>query len=218
MPMPLAQRRRPTIDERTRKRECQNPDRNTSRAERVDRRRPRAAGAGGRLGARTRQPGRVGEGRAAALQPGCADREGERDNQQGRDDRSIRVRDRLVRAAAPRVDTASAPDRLRGGRGRHAGDLDGGQDADRPGFAVSVPRPAGVGQDLHVPRPADLLRRLDRQLVGVGVVRRARADDRGQGLAGRLQRNLGADDRRADRRRARAGGGRDRPGRTRSRR
>ena len=89
-------------------RESQNPDRNASRAERVDRRRPRAAGAGGRLGARARQPGGVGEGRAAALQPGRADREGERDDQQDRDDRSVRVRDRLVRAAAARLDAASA--------------------------------------------------------------------------------------------------------------
>ena len=103
-------------------------------------------------------------------------------------------------------------------RGRHAGHVDGRQDADRTGFAVPVPGPAGVGQDLHVPRPADLLRRLDRQLVGLGVVRRARAHDRRQGLARRLERHFGAHDRRADRRRARAGGGRDRPGRARSRR
>ena len=130
------------------------------------------------------------------------------DDREGRDDRPGRVRDRLVRAAATGVDAARAPDRVGRQRGRHRGDVDGRQDADRRGLAVSVPRAARIGQDLHVPGTADVFRRVDRELVGVGVLRRARADDRSQGLARRRELDLGADDRRAGRRSTRAARGR----------
>ena len=66
-------------------------------------------------------------------------------------------------------------------------------------------------QDVHVPGPADLLGRVDRQLGGPGVLRRAGADDRGGQLAGR-RRRVGADDHRVDRRRAGPGRGRVRAG------
>src|SRR5581483_2398789 len=83
------------------------------------------------------------------------------------------------------------------------GHLDRRSDADRPGLAVPVPGPTGVGQDVHVPGGADLLGRLDRQLGGRGSIGRSRADDRGGKLA-RRRRGVGADDRRPRGRCARA--------------
>ena len=50
----------------------------------------------------------------------------------------------------------------------------GGAHADRGGLAVPVPRPAGAHRHVHVPGEADLLRRLDRRLVRLRVVRRLR--------------------------------------------
>ena len=43
----------------------------------------------------------------------------------------------------------------------------GGHVPYRRGLAVPVPRAAGLGRDVHVPGPADVLERLDRQLVGL---------------------------------------------------
>ena len=48
------------------------------------------------------------------------------------------------------------------------------------GLAVPVPRPAGAHRHLHVPGQADLLRRLDRRLVGLRVCRGPGADDQGR--------------------------------------
>ena len=53
------------------------------------------------------------------------------DDDQDRDDRPERVRDRLVRAAAARVDAAGPADRLGRQRRDHEGDVDGRQHADR---------------------------------------------------------------------------------------
>ena len=160
-----------------------------------------------RARARPRQPRRVGVRPVAALQPRRPDREVGGDHREDRHDRARRLRDRFVRATADRVAPAGAVDRLGRQRGRAEGHLDRRGDPHRRGLAVSVPRPAGVGQGLHLPRPADLLRRLDRRLVGLGVLGGAGADDRGQGARwAAARRHLAADDHRAGGRRARPGG------------
>ena len=76
------------------------------------------------------------------------------------------------------------------------------QRADRRGRRVLVPRQPDASEDLHVRRPADLLRRLGRRLVGPRVLRHAGADGRGEVVA-RRRRQLDARDRRARRRRRR---------------
>ena len=53
----------------------------------------------------------------------------------------------------------------------------GGHTRDRGGFAVPVPRPARLDRHLHLHRPADLLRRLARRLVGTGDGGRAGSAD-----------------------------------------
>ena len=69
--------------------------------------------------------------------------------------------------------------------------------------AVPVPRHPGLEQDVHVHRPPDVLRRIDRQLVGTRVLGFAGSVDRSQEQP-QWRRRIRADDRRADRRRARA--------------
>ena len=100
---------------------------------------------GDRLGARADQPGRVACERAAAVQPGRPDREGERDDDEDRAHRPDGLLDRLVRSES-RLDTRRASRPARGQRRDPEGDLDGRKCADRGGLALPVPRAAGQEQ------------------------------------------------------------------------
>ena len=88
--------------------------------------------------------------------------------------------------AIARLEARDTADGLGRGRRHPEGDVDRRQRADRTRTPSSSSSPAPARrQDLHVRRPPDLLGRIDRRLVGAGVVRHARADDRGQELTRR---------------------------------
>src|SRR5262249_30949606 len=84
------------------------------------------------------------------------------------------------------------------------GHVDRRPHAEQGGFAVPVPRRRIVGADVHLPGPADLLRRIDRRLERRGVVRHSGPHDRGRKDARRRQ-YLDADRDRPRPRRARRG-------------
>ena len=78
---------------------------------------------GGGLRTRTNEPVRLPGERAAAVQPGGADREGEPDDDEDRAHGAAGLLDRLVRAE-PRLDAGAAADRLGGQRRDPEGDVD----------------------------------------------------------------------------------------------
>src|SRR5262245_1783245 len=150
----------------------------------------------------THQPARRAGEDGAAVLARRADREGGRDDDEGRPHPPAGVLGRLVRRRA-RLEAPGAVDRLGRGRRHPEGHVDGWQRADRRDLALRLSRQRRLRQDLHVRRRADVLRRLDRELERPRVVRRARPDARGHELARRRRRQLDASDHRARRRRRR---------------
>ena len=88
-------------------------------------------------------------------------------------------------------------------RGGHEGDVDGRQRRRPATTRSSSSSRSRRREDVHVPGRADVFGRVDRGLVGPGVVGGAGADDRGEELA-RRRRLVDADDHRAGRGAARA--------------
>src|SRR5262249_23126063 len=164
-----------------------------------------------RVRARTHQPARRPREDGPAVLARRPDREGGRGDDEDRPHSPAGLLDRLVRRRA-RVEAPGAVDRL-GREQRHPeSHLDRRPRADRRDRALRLPGQRRLGQDVHVRRRADVLRRLDRELERPRVVRQPRADNRGEELA-RRRGQFDARDRRARRRRRRR-----RPRRCRARR
>ena len=155
-----------------------------------------------RVGARGDQPRGVAQRQAPALQPRGPDREVRRHDDPGRADAPERVLDRLVRSRsrlAPRRSSRRAAAITPSSR-RSRGPAVGSRPARTRCSSSSPRRPRARRTRSPSGRPTPTV---DRQLVGPRVIGRAGAVDRGQEQPRRRRRDLGADDRRADRRRAR---------------
>ena len=122
--------------------------------------------------------------RATAVQPRDPDREGERGHDEDRAHPAEGLLDRLVRAEPgwKRVEQST-------GSGENAVVTQvtwtgGHVPTEEDSLFQFLAQPSAAG-DLHLPRAADVLGRLDRQLVRAGVLGRAGADDRRRELGRR---------------------------------